>query len=75
MVARIKVTERPHISRMEPRYSPKALEKQIEGHYENAAMFEEQAKKQRQEARKLEGLLRTVREDFNQQMKSKRSEG
>lgn len=72
---KIKVTETPHVSRMKPQYSPVALEKQIEVHYENAAMFEEQAKKQREAARKLEGLLRTVREDFDQQMKAKRSEG
>lgn len=71
----MKVTETPHVDRSNPRYSPEAVQTQIDQHYAAAESFEKLADDERAKARELKKYLVGVQEDADQQMRARQEKG
>ncbi len=69
------MTETPHVDRSNPRYSPEAVQRQIDQHLAAAESFEKLADDERAKAREMKKLLADVQEDADQQARAKRNKG
>lgn len=68
---RIEVTETPHVDRSNPRYSPEAVQTQIDQHLAAAESFDKLADDERAKARKMKKYLAEVQNDADQQERAR----
>lgn len=72
---RVEVTETPHVDRSNPRYSPEAVQVQIDQHLAAADSFEKLADDERAKAREMKKYLVEVQDDADQQMRARQKKG